>query len=356
MRGLLVRAVCFAACGAIPCGPSEAAPRQDDAPIVLRIQIQDEPITPVTARFVKRALQQAEQTRPQCLVIELDTPGGLLQSTQEIVTAILTSRVPVVVFVCPSGGRAASAGLFIALSSHIAAMAPGTRIGAAHPVQVGGLPLQPTRPPAHPAEGDAPQKTVEQRSPMEVKLVNDTQAWARGLARMRGRNADWAALAVTESRVLLSSEAVEQSVVELEVRDLQKLLEKLHGREVPIGQTSVLLRTSGAQVRTLEMWWGERRAKVIHAEGEHQAASPLRDAARMIEDHPVAMQMRFLQTLVEVGSDNNTTIVFPVPLELASTFLKGATIHNSAPPPDSPQRGSADQPVSRQVARSAHRV
>ena len=238
-------------------------------PYVLRIAIQDEPITPVTARFIKRALQEAEQTRAECLVIELDTPGGLLQSTQEAVTAILSSRAPVVVYVSPPGGRAASAGLFITLSGHVAAMAPGTRIGAAHPVQFGGLPIAPSpssdRPTGDEKTGD--EKTGEKttsRLPMEQKIVNDTEAWARGLAQRRGRNAeDWAAKAVTESRVLLAAEAVDQGVVDLEAADLDELLEKLDGREVAVGQTTVLLRTAKTQVRTLEMWWGEQFLAVI---------------------------------------------------------------------------------------------
>jgi membrane-bound serine protease (ClpP class) len=228
---------------------------------VLRIAIQDEAITPVTARFVERALLEAEQTKAECLLIELNTPGGLLQSTQQIVTAILASRVPVVVYVSPSGGRAASAGLFITLSSHVAAMAPGTRIGAAHPVQFGGLPIGPQQPPNEPVDDKAPAERGP--SAMEEKLVNDTEAWARGLAKLRGRNQEWVATAVTESRVVLASEAVQQGIVELEAVDLDDLLEQLDGREILIGDTNVSLRTADAKVRTMEMWWGEQFLAVI---------------------------------------------------------------------------------------------
>ena len=106
----------------------------------MKVALEDEAITPPTARFIRRAIQQAERDGAECLVVVLDTPGGLVDSTRSVVKDILASATPVVVYVCPSGARAASAGVFITLASHVAAMAPGTHIGAAHPVQLRGLP------------------------------------------------------------------------------------------------------------------------------------------------------------------------------------------------------------------------
>ncbi len=241
--------------------------------LVLHIQLQDEAITPALVRFMQRAIREAEQVRAECLVIELDTPGGVLKSTQQIVTDILASRVPVVVYVSPAGGRAASAGLFITLASHVAAMAPGTRIGAAHPVQIGGLPITPPQTPeptpSEPATEPPPSEQTQARpSAMEEKVLNDTVAWARSLAELRGRNADWVSLAVSESRVSVASEAMDDGVVDLLAADVADLLKKIDGREVEV-QTqagepnTVRIRTADATIRTLEMWWGERLLCVI---------------------------------------------------------------------------------------------
>ena len=134
--------------------------------------------------------------------------------------------------------------------------------GAAHPVQFGGLPIGPAPPSEGP--GDAvPKEEAQRRSSMEEKLVNDTEAWGRGLARLRDRNSEWAATAVTQSRVLLASEAVDQRVVDFEAVDLDELLEKLDGRQIAVGRTAVVLRTSGAHVLTFQMWWGEQFLAVI---------------------------------------------------------------------------------------------
>jgi membrane-bound serine protease (ClpP class) len=230
---------------------------------VLHVRLENEPITPVTLRFVRRALREAEQMQAQCLVIELDTPGGLLNATHGMVREILASRVPVVVYVAPAGvGRAASAGLFITLSSHVAAMAPGTRIGAAHPVQLGRLPTGPPQPvkkneeAKDGAENEKP-AARQPSAPMDEKLVNDTETWARSLADLRGRNAEWAALAVTENRSITATEAVDKGVVDLLAENLDDLLAKIDGREVALPHGSVQFHTSGAVVHPFSMWWGE---------------------------------------------------------------------------------------------------
>jgi membrane-bound serine protease (ClpP class) len=222
------------------CTPLAGAepPSQPDRPVVVQVRLEDQTINPGSARLIHRALRQAEQEQAECVLLVLDTPGGLLATTRTVVKEILQSRVPVIVYVAPTGARAASAGMFITLAGHVAAMAPGTTIGAAHPVQAGGLP----------ASG----------STAADKVVNDTVAWARALARLRGRNADWTARAVRESVSATASEAVEAGVVDLDAEDVGTLLDDLDGREVTLARGKVRLRTAGCTVRVVEMGWGER--------------------------------------------------------------------------------------------------
>ena len=225
---------------------------------VLYVPLENHPITPVIARHLDRALEDAEASGAVCLVIALDTPGGLIESTREMVKDILNSKVPVVVYISPSGARATSAGVFITLASHIAAMAPGTHIGAAHPVAIGGFPSQAPAPEKKtPSDADEdPMKRAAKT--MEEKAVSDTRAWAISLAELRGRNADWAALAVTESKSLSSDEAVASNVVDFIAADLNELLGKLDGRSVKLAGGSVTLQTRDAPVRTISLWWGDR--------------------------------------------------------------------------------------------------
>ncbi len=239
-----------------------AAWAQDEEPpnasggVVLHMHIDDQPITPVTARFIERGIEQAEEMGARALIIRLDTPGGLVTSTQDIVKDIIASRVPVAVYVSPSGARAASAGVFITLSAHVAAMAPATHIGAAHPVTIGGAP---TPAPADTASGQQQGRP----SVMEEKMVNDAVAWAKSLAELRGRNVEWAALAVSESRSITNTEALEQNVVDLIAEDLDDLLAQMDGRAVELDTGPVTLRTTGAELRALRMWWGEQLLGVI---------------------------------------------------------------------------------------------
>ncbi len=230
-----------------------------ERPVVLKVQLRNEAITPVTARFLTRAIRQAEEQRAAALVIMLDTPGGLVDSTREVVGAILQSRVPVVVYVAPAGARAASAGVFITMAAHVAAMAPGTTIGAAHPVQIGGLPgsppPQPERQTEEKKDGEPQPRTT---TPMEDKILNDTVAWARAMAELRGRNADWAERAVRESISAPASEALKENAVDLIADDINDLLGKIEGREINLIGTRLNLRVAGAEVRAQEMWWGER--------------------------------------------------------------------------------------------------
>jgi membrane-bound serine protease (ClpP class) len=260
MRGA-VYTIFFAIVAVLLCLSSEmpAQTQAESRPVVVRLRIDNEAITPVTAQFIDRAIKRAEEERAQGLLIVLDTPGGLVDSTREIVKSILQSNVPVVVYVAPSGARAASAGLFITLAGHVAAMAPGTNIGAAHPVTIGGLPGSPQPEPRQTKDGEKPPA----QSPMEQKIVNDTVAWARSLAELRGRNVDWVTRAVSESLSSSASEAVSNGVVDSIAASEQELLAALDGREVSLAGGPLRMRTAGAEIRLHQMWWGERILAVI---------------------------------------------------------------------------------------------
>ena len=189
-------------------------------------------IGPVSENFIDRALDRAEEHDAQAWVLILDTPGGLITSTDEIVQRFLAAEVPVIVYVGPAGARAASAGTFITMAAHIAAMAPNTQIGAAHPVAGSGEDI----------EGD-----------LNTKVTNDAAADIRGIAEVRERNAEWAEQAVRESVSVTGSEAVDLNVVDLTADDLDDLLEQLHGRAVlvqPDGPVVVLRVADAERVET----------------------------------------------------------------------------------------------------------
>ncbi len=198
------------------------------------------PIGPVSVQQVSSAIERAEDDQSECLVVMLDTPGGLLDSTQLIIKDILASNVPVVVYVAPSGAGAGSAGVFITMSAHVAAMAPGTSIGAAHPVSAGG------------AVAD---------SVMNEKIENFSASYIRSIAEKHGRNADWAEQAVRKSVALTDREAVEQNVVDLNVATLDSLLVRIDGTVVEVREGSRVLRTKDAEVQIREMDWHHR---VLH--------------------------------------------------------------------------------------------
>jgi membrane-bound serine protease (ClpP class) len=204
---------------------------------ILRLEL-DTSINPVSKDLVLRTIREAEAVHAHLIIIELNTPGGLDQSTRDIVTAQLESNVPIVVFVSPSGARAASAGTFITMAADVAAMAPGTNIGAAHPVSLLG--------------GDTGEASSESTS-MD-KAANDSAAFARSIAEQRGRNVDWAEAAVLESSSLSASEALEAGVIDLIAEDLPDLLRALDGREA----RDTILSTLGATVRTIRPNWRER--------------------------------------------------------------------------------------------------
>lgn len=205
---------------------------------VLLIKI-DGAIGPATAGYISRSVTEARAENAQCLVIQLDTPGGLLDSTQTIVQSLLGSTVPVVVYVAPTGASATSAGCFITLAANVAAMAPATTIGAAHPVMLGSIPG---------GEEDKGDDTMKQ------KLENFSVSYIEAIAARRHRNVEWAKSAVRESASITSEKAIELKVIDLIAADLPDLLRQLDGRQVD----GKILATRGAEVAEIEMSAPER--------------------------------------------------------------------------------------------------
>ena len=229
-------------------------------------------IGPATVDFVSRGLARADSEGAQLVVLRIDTPGGLDPSMREIIKAILASRVPVAAYVAPSGARAASAGTYILYASHVAAMAPGTNLGAATPVQIGmpepASPARPAKPgderdPAKADKGKPADETGGAQSTMTKKQVHDASAYIRGLAQMRGRNAEWAERAVREAVSLSADEALAQNVIDLTARDVPDLLAKLDGRKVTTAGGERTLETSAAVTETVEPDWKSRFLAVI---------------------------------------------------------------------------------------------
>ena len=239
------------------------APAQDEAPTgrIIHLEIRGA-IGPATSDYVVRGIEHAESVGAQLIVLEMDTPGGLDSAMREIIKSILASEVPVATLVAPGGSRAASAGTYILYASHIAAMAPATNLGAATPVQIGGTPPSPT-PSEQPAGKDAekpsgkdgPAVPAEAGSAMERKSVNDAVAYIRGLAELRGRNADWAEKAVREAASLTAEQAVEQKVIDLLAADVPALLKAIDGREVKMPSGARVLATTGLTLERRDPDW-----------------------------------------------------------------------------------------------------
>ena len=197
---------------------------------VISIKV-DGTINPATADFIQDGIKKAATEKASCLLIHLNTPGGLLKSTRVIVSDILNSPVPVIVYVSPGGAHAGSAGVFITMAAHIAAMAPGTNIGAAHPVAL--------------------QAVMD--STMNEKTTNDAAAFIRSIAEKRKRNVEWAENAVRKSHSYSETEALEYSVIDFIARDDQELLNIVHGKQVAINSGLITLQTKGAKIESLEM-------------------------------------------------------------------------------------------------------
>jgi membrane-bound serine protease (ClpP class) len=223
-------------------------------------------IGPATADYVHRGLEKAKDQNAALVVLKLDTPGGLDTSMRKIIQDILASPVPVATYVAPSGARAASAGTYILLASHVAAMAPATNLGAATPVRIGGVPDPGADRKPEPREKgkDGKNNKAKPAKPdMDEKALNDAIAYIRSLAQMRGRNVAWAEKAVREAASLPAEEAVTQNVADLIASDVPDLLKKLNGRRVTLDGREIVLKTQGLEIRTLEPDWRSRLLAVI---------------------------------------------------------------------------------------------
>jgi membrane-bound serine protease (ClpP class) len=231
---MVAAGVALASLALVAAGPARAA-----QPVAV-IDI-DGVITPVTARLLTAAVARAQSERAQALVVQLNTPGGLERSMRTMVQTILNAEIPVIVYVAPTGARAGSAGVFITMAAHVAAMAPVTNIGAAHPVAVGG----------------------ELGKEMSKKVANDAAAFARSLATERGRNVEWAEKAVRSSVSVTEREAMKLKVVDLIADNLQDLLAKVDGRTVKTVRGTVTLETRNAEVKRIEVGFRDRFLAVI---------------------------------------------------------------------------------------------
>jgi len=231
-------------------------------------------INPAASSFVDRAIGQAEQSGAAAVVIEMDTPGGLDTSMREIIKRIIASRVPVIVYVAPSGARAGSAGVYITYAAHIAAMAPSTNIGSAHPV--------------------AMSETGEQQmsDTMQEKVTNDAVAYIKGLAQSRGRNAEWAEKAVRESVNITAQEALDLKVINVVAPDLPTLLEKVDGMQVQLSTGTTTLKTKGLPTQRLEM-------------------TPLESLLHVISDPTIAYILLSLGTLGLIFELSNPGAILP---------------------------------------------
>lgn len=219
-------------------------------------------IGPATIDYVERGLEKARERNAALVVLQLDTPGGLDSAMRKIIQAILASPIPVATFVAPSGARAASAGTYILLASHIAAMAPATTLGAATPVRIGGIP-NPGAQPRDETEKAKKNGKVSPKPGMDDKVLQDAIAYIRGLAQLRGRNVGWAEKAVREAASLPAEEAEKQNVADLLAADLPELLRKLDGRKVKMDGRVISLQTRGLTAQTYEPDWRNQLLAVI---------------------------------------------------------------------------------------------
>lgn len=245
-------------------------------------------IGPATSHYVVHGIEAAEKAGSRLVILEVDTPGGLDTSMRDIIRAILASSVPVATYVAPSGARAASAGTYILYASHIAAMAPATNLGAATPVSIGGesspeptpAPEPGSAPSAKPESNSTPaQKPIVAPNPtsgptklptfpvpataMERKVINDAVAYIRGLAELRGRNADWGEAAVRGAASLPASAALQQNVIDVIAQDIPDLLSKINGREVKVANQTLKLATGNLVVQRMKPDWRTEFLAVI---------------------------------------------------------------------------------------------
>ncbi|MER9211457.1 nodulation protein NfeD [Mesorhizobium sp. M0663] len=259
-RAVLLAAA-FVAVAAV-CPSSATGEADGREKIVLRVEI-DGAIGPASARQLEEALAVAADRNAQALILQMDTPGGLVTSMREMIAGILASPVPVIGYVAPAGGHAASAGTYILYATHLAAMAPGTNLGAATPIEMGGpLPSFPGGKNDGP-EADKDKKNAPAGDAMIAKATNDAVALIRSLAELRGRNAEWGEKAVREAASLSAGAALQQHVIDFVARDTTELLQLADGRTVEIAGKKEAMATKGLPVETLEPGWLIRLLAVI---------------------------------------------------------------------------------------------
>lgn len=221
-------------------------------------------IGPATGDYIKRSLEVATESNAELVIIQMDTPGGLDSAMREIIKNISASTVPIATYVAPTGARAASAGTYILFASHIAAMAPGTNLGAATPVKIGGIsPPAPAKREKDKSDKDDQAAGDESEDAMQKKMINDAVAYIRSLAELHGRNQEWAEKAVRESASLPASEALKLNVIDIVATSTVDLLKQIDGREVSIHGQKRTLNTSGLPLIQIEPDWRSRLLSVI---------------------------------------------------------------------------------------------
>ncbi|MCD4655130.1 nodulation protein NfeD [bacterium] len=228
-------------------------------------------INPMVAEYLSDIISDGNSENVNAIIIELDTPGGLVESTRMIVRQQMNSKVPVITYVSPQGARAASAGMFITIASHVAVMAPATNIGAAHPVSMGpGGPLEDSKreESQDSNEGDRKEisfqtRNINENSIMEEKILNDMLAWSKTIAENRDRNVDWVLRSVSESISSTETEALKAGVIDLICMDRSDLLEQLDGRKIVIGDQTIILRTKNAKVVEKPMTWRQKFLSIL---------------------------------------------------------------------------------------------
>ncbi|UZJ43478.1 nodulation protein NfeD [Marinimicrobium sp. C6131] len=229
----------------------------------------DGPIGPATKDYILRSIGTAHEAGAHAVLIRMDTPGGLDAATRDMIKGILAAPLPVITYVHPAGARAASAGTYILYGSHVAAMTPSTSLGAATPVQMGGLPTPPSGEQESGNEGDeeseeaSPEESSQPGSAMERKAINDSVAFIRGLAERYDRNADWAEKAVREALSLTASEALEQNVIDVLADNREDLLAQLDGREVKLESGPFTLQTAGLPIVNYAPDWRSELLGII---------------------------------------------------------------------------------------------
>lgn len=217
-------------------------------------------IGPATSDYLQRSLRKAAAEDAVLVIVRLNTPGGLDTAMRDMIQAIITSPIPVVTYVAPGGARAASAGTYLLYASHIAAMAPATNVGAATPVQIAS-PLSPAG--DEPDKESARRKGEESGDPMTRKIINDAVAYIQGLAKMRGRNGEWAEKAVREAASLPAEEALTLGVIDVVAKDIDDLLSQIQGRSVAVAGQERVLQTSGLTIEEMEPDWRSKLLAII---------------------------------------------------------------------------------------------